>query len=152
MAAYQIRIDDTSPDFLMIPLFHEKGIRDAQLRRHNPCRLFLQVLTISDITTGCGIKITKAAWNGDVTHHGLPVTTRTGTRRSAGANTGRNAGSCTRNSARASTGRMTWRTTEHHTRNNTGRFTRSFTRRHNKESTGRGTRFTAGAATGPGAR
>ncbi len=69
MAAYQIRIEDISPDFLMsrandqllVPLFHEKGIRDAQLRRHNPCRLFLQVLTISDITTGCGTKITKAA-------------------------------------------------------------------------------------------
>jgi hypothetical protein len=72
MDAHQIRIEDTSPDFalsrandqLLIPLFHEQGIRDDQLQRLNRCRLFLQVLTISDITTGCGTKITKAAWNG----------------------------------------------------------------------------------------
>jgi hypothetical protein len=57
MDAYQIRIEDTSPDFslsrandeLLIPLFHETGIRDDQLHRLNLCRLFLQVLTISDI-------------------------------------------------------------------------------------------------------
>jgi hypothetical protein len=73
MDAYQIRIEDTSPDFLLsrandqllIPLFHGTGIRDDQLDRLNLCRLFLQVLTISDITTDCGTKITKAAWNGD---------------------------------------------------------------------------------------
>jgi hypothetical protein len=59
MDAYRIRVEDTSPDFtlsrakdqlLLIP-FHEKGIRDDQLRRLNLCRFFLQVLTISDITT-----------------------------------------------------------------------------------------------------
>jgi hypothetical protein len=72
MDAHQIRIEDTTPDFLLsrandqllIPLFHEKGIRDDHLHRLNLCRLFLQVLTISDITTGCGTKITKAAWKG----------------------------------------------------------------------------------------
>jgi hypothetical protein len=53
-------------DQLLIPLFHETGIRDDQLHRLNLCWLFpLQVLTISDITTGCGTKITTAAWNGD---------------------------------------------------------------------------------------
>jgi hypothetical protein len=75
MDAHQIRIEDTTPDFLLsrandqllIPLFHEKGIRDDHLHRLNLCRLFLQVLTISDITTGCGTKITKAAWKGYVT-------------------------------------------------------------------------------------
>ena len=51
-------------DHLLIPMFHERGIRDEKLHRLNLCRLFLQVLTISDITTGCGTKITKAAWNG----------------------------------------------------------------------------------------
>jgi hypothetical protein len=73
MDAYQIRIEDTSPDFLttraidqlLIQLFHETGIRDDQLHRLNLCRLFFQVLTISDITTDCGTKITKAAWNGE---------------------------------------------------------------------------------------
>jgi hypothetical protein len=52
-------------DQLLILLFHEKGIRDDQLHRLNLCRLFLEVLTISDITTGCGTEITKAAWNRD---------------------------------------------------------------------------------------
>jgi hypothetical protein len=55
MDAHQIRIEDTTPDFLLsrandqllIPLFHEKGIRDDHLHRLNLCRLFLQVLTIS---------------------------------------------------------------------------------------------------------
>jgi hypothetical protein len=73
MDTYQIRIEDPSPDFslsrandqLLIPLFHETGIRDDQLHRLNLCRPFLQVLTISDITTGCGTKITQAAWNRD---------------------------------------------------------------------------------------
>jgi hypothetical protein len=72
MDDHQIRIEDNSPAFLLsrandqllIPLFHEKGIRADKLQRVNRCRLFLQVLTISDITTGCGTKITKAAWNG----------------------------------------------------------------------------------------
>jgi hypothetical protein len=72
MDAHQIRIEGNSPDFvlsrandqLLIPLFHEQGIRDDQLQRLNRCRLFFQVLTISDITTGCGGKITKAGWNG----------------------------------------------------------------------------------------
>jgi hypothetical protein len=71
MDAHQIRIEDTTPDFLLsrandqllIPLFHEKGIRDDHLHRLNLCRLFLQVLTIS-YQTGCGTKITKAAWKG----------------------------------------------------------------------------------------
>jgi hypothetical protein len=47
MDEYQIRIEDTSPAFLMsrandqllIPLIHEKGIRDDQLHRLNLCRL-----------------------------------------------------------------------------------------------------------------
>jgi hypothetical protein len=73
MDAHQIRIEDTSTDFLLsrandqllIPLFHETRTRDDQLHRLNLCRLFLQVLTISDVTSGCGTKITKAAWNGD---------------------------------------------------------------------------------------
>jgi hypothetical protein len=73
MDEYQIRIEDMNPDFLMsrandqllILLFHEKGIRHDQLHRLNLCQLFLQVLTISDITTGCGTRIAKAAWNGE---------------------------------------------------------------------------------------
>jgi hypothetical protein len=57
---------------LLIPLFHETEIRDDQLHRLNVCRLFLQVLTISYITTGCDTKIIKAAWNRD-THFLLPM-------------------------------------------------------------------------------
>jgi hypothetical protein len=60
MAEHQMRIEDTSPDFLMsrehdnlmITLFHAQGIRGGKLQRLNVCRLYLQVLTISDITTG----------------------------------------------------------------------------------------------------
>jgi hypothetical protein len=73
MDAHHIRIEDTCPDFLLsrandqllIPLLHEQGIRDNQIHRLNLCRLFLQGLTISDITTGCG---------GHVTRHELPAT------------------------------------------------------------------------------
>jgi hypothetical protein len=50
MDAHQIRIEDTTPDFLLsrandqllIPLFHEKGIRDDHLHRLNLCRLFFK--------------------------------------------------------------------------------------------------------------
>jgi hypothetical protein len=73
MDAYQMRIEDTSPDFLLsrandkllIPLFYEHEIRGHQLHRINLCRLYLQVLTNLDITTGCGTKITTTAWNGE---------------------------------------------------------------------------------------
>jgi hypothetical protein len=72
MDRHEIRIEDTSPDFLLsrandqllVPLFHDTGIRGHELYRVNLCRLYLQVLMISDITTGCGNKITKLAWNG----------------------------------------------------------------------------------------
>jgi hypothetical protein len=73
MDAYQMRIEDTSPDFLrsrandqlLIPFFYEHEIRGHQLHRIDLCRLYLQVLTISDITTGWATKITTTAWNGE---------------------------------------------------------------------------------------
>jgi hypothetical protein len=54
MHAYQMRIKDTSPDFLLRrasdqlwrPLFHGQGIRGQQLHQINLCRLFLQLFTI----------------------------------------------------------------------------------------------------------
>jgi hypothetical protein len=69
MDEHEIRIEDTSPDFplsrandqLLIPLFYDKGIRGYDLYRVNLCRLYLQVLTVSDVTTGCGTKITEPA-------------------------------------------------------------------------------------------
>ena len=36
----------------------------SKLRRLNGCRLYLQVLTLSDITTGDGMFITASSWNG----------------------------------------------------------------------------------------
>jgi hypothetical protein len=73
MDEHQIRIEDTCPDFplsrvqdhLLIPWFHEHGIRGRNLQRLNLCRLYLQVLTISDIVTGCGTQITKKVWHGE---------------------------------------------------------------------------------------
>jgi hypothetical protein len=58
MDAYQMRIEDTSPDFLLsrandqllIPLFHRHGIRGQRLHRINLCRLYIQVLTIFQIS------------------------------------------------------------------------------------------------------
>jgi hypothetical protein len=78
MGEHQIRIEDTSPDFplsrandqLLRPLIHATGIRGHELFRVNLCRLYMQVLTISDITTGCGNKITSRPGTGNATRYG----------------------------------------------------------------------------------
>jgi hypothetical protein len=53
-----------------MPLFHKQDIRGLQLHRINLYRLFLQVLTLSDITTGYGTRIIMTAGTGNATQHG----------------------------------------------------------------------------------
>lgn len=65
----QLRLDIHIPelhlfrerDSLLMQCFLSKGFSSIQLRNINVCRLFLQVATVSDITTGCGQFITYAA-------------------------------------------------------------------------------------------
>ena len=48
----------------LIPSFYSAGIRGKQLAQLNWCRLYLQVTTLADITTGSGDSITTCAWKG----------------------------------------------------------------------------------------
>ena len=53
-------------DQLVTEAFFRAGVTGYHLKRANVCRLFLKVVTVSEILTGCGDFITKAAWNGSV--------------------------------------------------------------------------------------
>ena len=48
---------------IMEEIFHY-GYRGNELKKINECRMFLQVMNLSEITTGNGKKITKQAWDG----------------------------------------------------------------------------------------
>jgi hypothetical protein len=49
--------------------FYRSGQRGQALFRLNCCRMYLQVTTVSDITTGDGYYITQYAWMGQFDHH-----------------------------------------------------------------------------------
>ena len=59
---HHMRMADATPDFpllrecdqYLIPAFLSSGYRGPQLGQLNRCRLFLQAITLADITTGCG--------------------------------------------------------------------------------------------------
>ena len=38
----------------------------GQLQKVNSCRMYLQVSTVSDITTGNGLYIQRTAWKGEI--------------------------------------------------------------------------------------
>ena len=67
-----MRIHDDVPDCKMqrerdqflIEALYQSGVTGEYLRRVNLCRLFLRVVTVSDIATGCGEFVTKSAWEG----------------------------------------------------------------------------------------
>ena len=46
--------------------FANNGFHGLQLASINRCRIYLQVIHLSDITTGDGIYISRAAYNGDI--------------------------------------------------------------------------------------
>ena len=51
-------------DVLLMQAFFNKGYTPKQLKALNKCRLFLQVLTLSDISSGCGTYILQEALKG----------------------------------------------------------------------------------------
>ena len=61
LAEMPLRADN---DKYLIQAFYEAGFRSWELRRLNLCRLYLQVVTTSDIVTADGETITQAAWEG----------------------------------------------------------------------------------------
>ena len=68
----QMEIDGNVPDLslvrdgdqFLIRVCQGAGYTGQQLRRLNICQHFLQAVSVSDITTGCGSSITQGAWNG----------------------------------------------------------------------------------------
>ena len=67
-----IKLDVSVPEFplaresdaLLIPTFVARGFCDAELFQLNRCRIFLQVISLSDICSGCGKYILKSSWEG----------------------------------------------------------------------------------------
>ena len=51
-------------DDFLTALFLKAGFNEGSLRRLNRCRLYLRILTVADIVTANGAKITTAGWNG----------------------------------------------------------------------------------------
>jgi hypothetical protein len=51
-------------DRFLVPVFWDMGYRKSQLMALNRCRLFLQVSTISDLSSGDGKSIMECFWNG----------------------------------------------------------------------------------------
>jgi hypothetical protein len=51
---------------LLMEVFADMGLSNSDLYKVNICRLHLQVLTIADITDGCGERITWNAWQGQL--------------------------------------------------------------------------------------
>lgn len=73
LARNNLRVEDATPDFplmrendrLLMPTFLDAGIPTHILKRINLCRLYLQVLSLADITTGGGKTISQAAQSGN---------------------------------------------------------------------------------------
>ena len=57
----KLRNDDT---FIMNDFMTNPEIPESHWAKLNRCRLYLKVMTVSDITTSCGQYITAAAWHG----------------------------------------------------------------------------------------
>ena len=53
-------------DQYLIRSFLSVGYKGDQLRRLNRCRIFLKVVTVADIATGCGTFLSTAGWQGRV--------------------------------------------------------------------------------------
>ncbi|WP_317202409.1 hypothetical protein, partial [Janthinobacterium sp.] len=53
-------------DQYLIRTFQQAGFKGVILKRLNVCRLFLKVVTVSDISTGCGRYISTPGWKGEV--------------------------------------------------------------------------------------
>ena len=51
-------------DHFLIPSFFAAGFRKTELQMLNRCQLFLQVVTLADISTGDGTSITTSSWTG----------------------------------------------------------------------------------------
>ena len=51
-------------DQYLVRVFQRAGFNGRRLARLNICRLFLKVVTVSDIVTGCGQFISTLRWNG----------------------------------------------------------------------------------------
>ena len=72
LSANHMGIEDTVPelelqregDQYLVRAFQAAGYQGASLRRLNVCRMFLQVVTVSDIATGCGRFISTSGWEG----------------------------------------------------------------------------------------
>ena len=45
-------------------VFQRAGFKGGELRRLNICRMFLNVVMVADIATGCGSFISMSGWNG----------------------------------------------------------------------------------------
>jgi hypothetical protein len=79
VSEHEICVEDDLPGFtirrqhdrLLMEVFSELGLTRSDLHKVNVCRLHLQVLTIADITDGCGDRITWDAWKGQ---RALPTT------------------------------------------------------------------------------
>jgi hypothetical protein len=53
-----------SDSYLMDHILRSKQFKPAQIRRLNYCRLFLQAVTISDVTTNSGLTLDMSKRNG----------------------------------------------------------------------------------------
>jgi hypothetical protein len=70
--SFGIKLDIHVPEFelarehdqLIIPTFVQQGFDGVELVQLNRCRVFLQVVTLSDICTGDGSRFTRSCWNG----------------------------------------------------------------------------------------
>ena len=51
-------------DVLLMEAFFEAGYRTQKLRRLNLCRLFMNIVSLGEIATGCGWFIQQTAWEG----------------------------------------------------------------------------------------
>ena len=68
-----MRMEDTCQDFssfrendsFLMPAFLEAGFHGAALKRLNLCRLYLQAVSVGELSTGCGRFIAKSVWQGN---------------------------------------------------------------------------------------
>ena len=60
-------------DKTIMDTFFAAGFRKGDLQALNRCRLYLKVITIVDVVTGCGKKVSKLAWKGVIDQSWAPL-------------------------------------------------------------------------------
>ena len=60
-------------DKTIMDTFFAAGFRKGDLQAINRCRLYLKVITIADVVTGCGKKVSKSAGKGEIDQSWAPL-------------------------------------------------------------------------------